>query len=531
MTLSLYSSLILRDLPFVSFRNVPPELILEAVFGGEGGGDGGGNGGGDGGGDGGDQRVQTLLGGGDDDDRLNLSYFECVDRVLCCLSYSLADLHLPTTDGHKPVATSQVRPFLERVFKLATAVSEHCIAQLPSTELDPEKRVDQAVFALTNVQYVPNSIIDAHQHLDPQWRARDPEAVTAHTVAMAIVQCLTEDESEELCRRCDEVCRLPSLTMIFAAVRGRGCTLLCHKHVAHQLAFGITMDRLDGEKVFCSPLFLLLRPTWRLDDLTDDQDTRLADVMAEDAVPRLVDESPLDWNGIPWCDIDQLQLMFSLRYMLTLRIFRHGFRKFSSEIASLVEMHHRSYELPPPTFVRRSLQIDDARAARDFRRGVVCALEATKSFGFFGSFGATTNTNNTNNTNTKTITLVFMATSMGTHVFARVLSTHNTATAQDPVISAIELEDRLRGALSTLPTRSELQIATARHMAPPPSTTTSLSDYLSDCSFIDDVSKELASLAVAGRAASFAISHACAKRHGVVVMAVGTSVADAAVHG
>lgn len=483
------SDLILEGRELVPFPNKPPEELLAAVFGD-------------------DQCIDELL-GGDIEDVVNLYFFECLNRVLSCLSYSLADLHLPTTLGNKPVATSQVQPFISNVFTLSMAVSRHCITRLPETDLDRESKVDQAIFSLLNIQYVPNAIIDAHNHLDPQWRTKDPEAVTAHTVAMAVVECLSEDDADELCRRCDEVGRLPSLTMIFAAVRGRGCTLLCHEHVRHQLSFGITLDRIDGERVFCSPLFLLLRPSWRVDDL--DQDEFLADVFSEDCIPRLVENSHLDRNGLIWSDVDRLQLMFALRYLITFRTFKRGFGTFASNVASLVEATQHTFNLPPPTFVSFLQHAEKARAARDFRRSVVCALEALKTL----SKGTTTTT-------VTTVILVFMATAADTHLFARALSSHNTAAATDSIISAIELEDKLRGALSSLSTLSELHIATARHMIQPPNNISVFCEYMSECAFLDEASKDLAALIISDRNATFTSSRGCAKRYGTVVVAVAS---------
>ena len=372
-------------------------------------------------------------------------YFDFLARTISTWPVSFAKLHYDCGQK-KPIASTGLKDYLQRVSSVALALSDVFIRQDTTSQLDHSSRIDQVVFCLYNAQFSPDAITDSPRQHELAWQGEDPLAACTHTVLCALVETLSDQELYQACCRHEEIGLMPSLSMILASVRGRGCRLLLHPKLSHQLKFGVNLDKTNREEVFSSPLFLLLRPFWRLGDVDDETARYLSDAFEGTIVPRMTHINPDYFGG------QELEDCFVARYLSTVDL-PPCFNTFCTQVSTLAEKHIQAEIGPPPTFVRITDYSKASIASSSFRRGVVSLLVHAHSTGHIYN-------------GTDCLMLSLFVTSSSTHCFVRVLTRHTSRAANDPVTASIRYEDSLRQALHNLSNSSELTISHAKHPRP-----------------------------------------------------------------
>lgn len=394
--------------------------------------------------------------------------------LLLCKDWALpAELHFQLSECEKPIASGVVSQLLDKLRVLSLSVADLMIREHHKYLLDNTNPVDQAIFVFLNLQYVPDSIIDSHRQLQLGWKLDDSLSALAHAVASALVQTMSVEQMDTVCRRGNEVGMMPSLTMIMASVRGRGCTFLSHPELAYQLSFGINMDSLLGNDVFCSPLFLLLRPTWRLSDLTPDVDSELSSAFEACLLPQLMRfEDSYCIGG------DDLQLLFTLRYLMTISLYGlQGFQRLARQAMPLVAQHMIREIGPLPCFLRTDNDTKHAKISAAFRRDVAECLKSADCTGALPSRGG------------QGVMLVsFLCSSRGIYCFVRSYNPRSTIARSDYIVYSIAYEDSIRQALFHVPDYDTLCIASPKHCA---FDCSSIPAILQQCLYVDTLSEGL----------------------------------------
>ena len=393
-------------------------------------------------------------------------YFDFLARAISTWPVSFAKLHYDC--GQKrPIASKGLKDYLQGVSSVALALSDVFIRQDATSQLDHSRRIDQAVFCLYNAQFSPDAITDSPRQHELAWQSEDPLAACTHTVLCALVETLSDQELDQACCRHEDIGLMPSLSMILASVRGRGCRLLLHPKLSHQLKFGVNLDKTNKEEVFSSPLFLLLRPFWRLGDVDDETTRDLADAFEGAIVHRMTHLNPDYFGG------QELEDCFVARYLSSVDL-HPCFNSFCAQISSLAEKHMQAEIGSPPTFVRISDYSKSSIASSSFRREVVSLLVHAHNTEYIYN-------------NTDCLLLSLFVTSSATHAFARVLTRHASRAANDPVTASIRYEDSLRQSLHNLSNAPELTISHAKQPRP----YVPFSDLMQSVVFVDATSAGL----------------------------------------
>lgn len=379
-------------------------------------------------------------------------FYDYIARIFGFWTVGFADLHFDCSQLSKPVASSALPAFLQKVATVALALADAFIQQASKTTLDHANRLDQAVFVFQNVKYSPNSITDSPLQFDSQWRFKDAVGAGAHTTFCALIETLSDDQLHAICERAPEVGMMPTLAMIFAAARGRGCKLLSKPEMRRHLSFGIALDTTSNQEVFCSPLFLLLRPFWRLSDLDDELAAKkLAEAFADALVPRML----MRRDDVPGIGHDEVSDAFVARYLLSVPCLGcSAFDSLCRDVAPLLERHMQQELGPPPSFVRCADFRAASKASTAFRNDVLAAVAHGRKTGVIG---------NCKKGELSCMFLSFFATAASPYAFARVLTHHNTAASNDNITIAIRYEDALRQSLYHVRDRSELSIYYPTH--------------------------------------------------------------------
>ena len=391
-----------------------------------------------------------------------------------CKDWALpAELHFQLSECEKPIASNVVSQLLDKFRVLALSVADFMIRDHHKYNLDNTSPVDQAIFIFLNLQYVPDAIIDSHRQLQLGWKLDDSLSALAHAVASALVETMPVEQISEVCRRGNEVGMMPSLSMIMASVRGRGCVFLSHPELAYQLSFGINMDSLLGNDVFCSPLFLLLRPTWRLSDLTPEVDADLSRAFEACVIPQLV-----RFSDEPSIGGDDLQLLFTLRYFMTTPLEGlPGFQKLARQAMPLVSQQLLREVGPLPCFLRTDSDTKHARISAAFRRGVAECLHVYFTSG--PSRGVRGD---------RAILVSFLCSSRGIYCFARSYNPRSEISRFDHIVYSIAYEDSIRQALFHVPDYVTLCISSPKHCA---FDCSSIPTILQHCLYVDTLSAGL----------------------------------------